>query len=215
MIVVKELYKSFKETPLFEGINLQVNREILGIIGANGTGKTTFFKCLLGLIPYKGVIEMGGVNIQTSPLEAKKKIGYIPQYLPLWPDLTILEVLRFFCRLRKVPLHRGEELLEEFDLGQHQKKKIAFLSGGMRQKFSIIIALLSDPEILLLDEPTASLDNWATKEILSILESKKEQKCILFASHRLEEVRAISNRVLQLHQKKLVSPNWSELSFNG
>ena len=166
MIVVEKLEKNFGEQKIFKGLSLNVGKEIVGLIGANGTGKTTLFKCLLGLSDYSGSILIGGLDVRKNPIRIKEKIGYIPQFLPLWPDLEINETIRFFCKLRNVSIERGELLLGQFNLSDHASKKIAFLSGGMRQKLSIVIALISDPEILLLDEPTANLDAWATKEIL-------------------------------------------------
>ena len=179
MIKIEHLNKSFGEQIIFKDLFLNIDKEIVGLIGANGTGKTTLFKCLLGLCDYSGNISINGLDVRRNSLKAKEMLGYIPQYLPLWPDLEMLEVIQFFCKLREVSGERGHSLLEQFDLIDHRKKKIAFLSGGMRQKLSIVIALLSNPEVLLLDEPTANLDAWATKEILKIMDTWKGNKCIL------------------------------------
>lgn len=192
---------------------MEVGKEILGLIGANGTGKTTLFKCLLGLSDYSGSITINGLDIRKHPLKTKEMLGYIPQFLPVWPDLEVVEVVQFFCKLRDASLERGLLLLEQFNLASHLKKKVAFLSGGMRQKLSIVIALLSDPDVLLLDEPTANLDAWATKEILNIMESWKGIKYIIFASHRLEEVKAISNKVVQLDRGGLIRPRIEDISL--
>lgn len=214
MIKIKNLNKSYGDQIIFEKLSLDVGNEIVGLIGANGTGKTTLFKCLLGLSDYVGSISIANLDVRDNPLKIKEKVGYIPQYLPVWPDLEINEILRFFCKLRHVPFERGLTLLEKFDLVDHLKKTTALLSGGMRQKLSIVIALLSDPEILLLDEPTANLDAWATKEILTIMDSWKGKKCILFASHRLEEVKVISNRVVQFDKGRLIEPKFADISLD-
>ena len=213
MIQIEHLNKSFGDQVIFKDLFLNVDNEIVGLIGANGTGKTTLFKCLLGLCDYSGNISIQGLNAKKDPLKTKKLLGYIPQFLPLWPDLEMAEVVGFFCKLREVSWERGLSLLQQFDLANHRKKKIAFLSGGMRQKLSIVIALLSDPDILLFDEPTANLDAWATKDILKIMEDWKGSKCILFASHRLEEIKVISSRIVQFENGALHPAKIEDISL--
>ncbi len=213
MIKINNLEKKFGDHIIFQGPSLEVHNEIVGIVGANGTGKTTLFKCLLGLSDFSGSIFIDHLDVRKNPLEIKNKVGYIPQYLPIWPDLELIDVIKFFCKLRDVGIERGLFLFEQFNLINHLKKKVAFLSGGMRQKLSIVIALLSDPAILLLDEPTANLDAWATKEILSIMKSWRGEKCVLFASHRLEEVRIISNRIVQIDDGRFIEPRLEDVSL--
>lgn len=213
MIEITNLEKKFNEQVIFKKVSLTVDKEIVGLIGANGTGKTTLFRCILGLIDYQGTITIDGLDVKTHALFIKEKLGYIPQYLPLWPDMKIKEAVKFFCRLRKVEWKRGQSLLEEFKLSQHAEKKLAHLSGGMRQKLSIVIALLPEPEIILLDEPTANLDAWATKDILNIMASWKGKKTVILASHRLEEVHAISDRMVQVSSGELIAPNLAEIGL--
>jgi len=214
MIEIKNLRKAYDDQVIFEDFNLTVGKEIVGLIGANGTGKTTLFKCILGLIEFQGQITMSGINVAKHPLKAHKEIGYIPQYLPLWNEITVYECVQFFCNLRKVNLKRGLELLDFFDLKKHQKKSISTLSGGMRQKLSIAIALIPDPPILLLDEPTANLDAWATKEVISTINDWRGKKVVLFASHRIEEIVTISDRLVQISEGKAIHPNLDELKIN-
>ena len=216
MIEIDGLHKSFGNQVIFKGLSLTVDKEIVGLIGANGTGKTTLFKCLLGLSDYSGDISINGFNIRKNSLKTKEMLGYIPQFLPIWPDLEVVEVVRFFCKLREASFEkRGLLLLEELGLIDHLRKKIFLLSGGMRQKLSIVIALLSDPKVLLLDEPTANLDAWATKGILEVIDGWKGSKSIIFASHRLEELKTISDRIVQLHQGNLMSPKTEDISLDG
>ena len=216
MIKIDGLNKSFGNQVIFEDLSLSVDKAMVGLIGANGTGKTTLFKCLLGLSDYSGSISINGLNIRKNSLKTKEMLGYIPQFLPIWPDLEIVEVICFFCKLRDVSFEkRGLLLLEQFNLIDHLRKKISVLSGGMRQKLSIVIALLSDPKVLLLDEPTANLDAWATKGILEIIDSWKGSKSVIFASHRLEELKTISDRIVQLHNGRLIRPKTEDISLEG
>lgn len=213
MIEIKNLRKAYDDQIIFNDFNLTIGKEIVGLIGANGTGKTTLFKCVLGLIEFQGEILISGINVAKRPLAAHREIGYIPQYLPLWNEITVYESIQFFCNLRKANLKKGLDLLEFFDLAKHQKKSIATLSGGMRQKLSIAIALIPDPPILLLDEPTANLDAWATKEVISTINNWRGNKVVLFASHRIEEIYGAADRLVQISEGKAIKPNLEELKI--
>ncbi len=138
----------------------------------------------------------------------------MPQTFPLWGDFNIDEILRFFSKLRGVSLIKQTELLEQFQLSAHTNKSIKELSGGMRQKLSIAIALMSDPEILLLDEPTANLDAWAIHDILTIFRTWHGQKTLLLSSHRLEEVQSVAGRIMQLENGKFVQPDINRLRLD-
>jgi ABC-type multidrug transport system ATPase subunit len=215
MISIKNVKKCFASQSVLDGVNLKVGAETVGLLGSNGAGKTTLLKCILGLLEFDGEILVNGINIKLQPLEAKKKIAYIPQSFPLWNELKVSESMRFFCQLRKVTEKRGLSLLEEFGLTAHKNKLIQALSGGMKQKLSIAIALLSEPEVVLLDEPTTSLDAWATNEILSILKSWKGKKTVLLSSHRIEEVRSVSHRLVEIRDGKLITPKVENLELSS
>jgi ABC-2 type transport system ATP-binding protein len=146
---------------------------------------------------------VAGFDVKRQGIEAKRGVAYIPQQFPLWPDMSVAEAMRFMGELREVSRPRQLSLLEEFGLAEHRGKSVAALSGGMRQKLSITIALLSDPSVILLDEPTASLDAWATHEILRILEGWKSRKCVVLSSHRVEEVRALAHRLVSIRGGRL------------
>jgi ABC-type multidrug transport system ATPase subunit len=198
MIEMSDVRKSFGTQPVLKGVQIKIDRQTVGLIGANGAGKTTLLKCVLNLLDFEGSIRVAGFDVRANPLEAKRMIGYIPQQFPLWPEMGVAEAMRFVGELRGVGRPRQSQLLEEFDLAGHSHKAVSALSGGMRQKLSIAIALLSDPEVLLLDEPTASLDAWATREILTILESWKGRKSVVLSSHLLDEVRSVAHRLVRL-----------------
>ena len=211
MIEVTGLKKSFGQQQVLCGINFSASIETVGLLGVNGAGKTTFLKCILGLLDYEGEIKIDGLEVRQHSLELKQRIGYVPQSFPVWSDLTVKESITFFAELRGVGKERPKELLEKFELSAHINKKIRELSGGMRQKLSIVVALLSDPDLILLDEPTASLDTWAIRDILSILQSWQGKKTLLLSSHRLEEVQAVSDRMVQLKGGVFVQPDLNKL----
>ena len=130
----------------------------------------------------------------------------MPQELDFHDELGSLETARFYARLRGAPVERAAELLERLGLGEHAEKPVAQLSGGMRQKLALAVALLSDPPVLLLDEPTANLDAETRRELLALLSAlKAEGKALVFASHRLDEVVALADRVLVLERGRLVA----------
>ena len=211
MIEVCDLRKSFGSQEVLSRLNLSIGKEAIGLLGPNGAGKTTFLRCLLGLLEYEGEIRIDGLEVKKHKLDIKQKIGYVPQTFPFWNDLRVNETIGFFVKLRQVTVSRSNELLNHFDLLKHSFKKVSELSGGMRQKLSIVIALLSDPEIILLDEPTANLDTWAIRDILSILQEWRGKKTILLSSHRIEEVRAVTDRILQLQDGTLKQLNLAQI----
>lgn len=211
MIEIHNLKKSFGNQEVLSNVNIDVGIESVGLLGANGAGKTTFLKCLLGLIEYEGIIRINGLEVKSNEQKIKQLMGYVPQTFPLWVDLSVNVIMNFFVKLRDTKLSRSKELLDHFDLTKHCSKKISELSGGMRQKLSIVIALLSNPEIILLDEPTANLDVWAIKDILSILREWHGKKTILLSSHRIEEVRAVTDRIVQIQNGALIQLNHQQI----
>lgn len=213
MIEIRSLTKCFGEQVVLRDISLRVGPETVGLLGTNGSGKTTLFKCILGLLEYDGEILINGRDIRSGGPELKQSIGYIPQYLPVWRDISVAEAMSFFGEVRKIGAKRQAELLDEFGLGEHRSKKIGALSGGMRQKLSIGIALLSDPDVLLLDEPTANLDAWATQEILAVLQKLRGRKTIILSSHRLEEVMSVADRLIQVKEGALIAPELAKMQL--
>jgi len=207
MIEICDVRKSFGKQNVLSGISLKVDHQTIGLLGPNGAGKTTLLKCILNLLDFEGTVRVSGFDVRKNTLEAKKRIGYIPQQFPQWSDMNVAETMKFFGALRGIERKRQVTLLEEYDLARHSNKAVSALSGGMKQKLSIAIALLSDPEVLLLDEPTASLDAWATREILKILESWKGKKSVILSSHRIEEVQAVAHRLVQIKDGVLSEPS--------
>jgi ABC-type multidrug transport system ATPase subunit len=173
--------------------------EAVALWGSNGAGKTTFIRCLLNLVRYRGTIEVNGLDVQKAGKAARRAIGYVPQELAFHDDLGLLETVHLFARLRRVGRDRPMEVLEEVGLAEHTRKRIRELSGGMKQRLALALALLSNPPLLVLDELTSNLDTGAQNGFMGLLrEQKAAGKTILFTSHRLDEVESLADRVIVL-----------------
>ena len=200
MISVNNLTKKFSKLTVLSNLNLEIQKnEAVALWGPNGAGKTTLLRCLLGVIPFEGRAEVMGMNVQERGKDVRRLIGYVPQEIRLHSDQTVWETVSFFSNLRKVPLERAKKCVEEWGLTGAQKKMAQNLSGGMKQKLALVIALLSDPPILFLDEPTSHLDTDTRDEFdASIERLKKSGKTLLFCSHRLSDVKKIAGRIVVL-----------------
>ncbi len=208
MISVQNLVKNYGKVPALRNVSFEVPKGMsFGIIGPNGAGKTTAFKCLLGLVrPTSGSITIAGMDISTRPKAVKELIGYLPQRASFPENLQVCEVLEFTARLRSVEPRRVEQLLQRVGLAEHKWKRIRELSGGMLQRLGLAQALLPDPPILLMDEPTLSLDPQSVIEFKRIIkEEARRGKTILLASHILSEVEELCQQVAILQYGKIVS----------
>ncbi|MFZ5825410.1 MAG: ABC transporter ATP-binding protein [Bacillota bacterium] len=164
--------------------------------GANGAGKSTTLRCLLGQTSFEGQVRVDGRDPRAAPRQVRRRVGYVPQEFAAY-DLTVAECLRFFAALKGMGEGRCQEVLALVDLTGEQGKAVAALSGGMRQRLALALALLADPPVLLLDEPTASLDAASRGQFLALLTALRGRgKTLLFASHRPEEVLELAERVL-------------------
>ncbi len=204
MIRVVNLTKRYGKMPVLASLSFAVPAgQTLGLWGHNGAGKSTTLKCLLGLVRFEGEVRVGDLNVRRQPREARRLMGYVPQEMPVY-DLTVRETAAFFAGLRGVPAPTAAELLEEVGLEGALGKPVAALSGGMRQRLGLALALLGDPPVLLLDEPTANLDERARRELLALLGRFREAgKTMVIASHRADELRALADSVLVLEHGRL------------
>ena len=205
MIEVSGVTKSFGHVLAVDCVTLGVERgQAVALLGANGAGKSTLLKCILGLLDYSGVITVDGRDIKDNPKRAKSLIGYVPQE-PEFYDIRTRDILRFFASIRRVKKERIDRVLELTGLKEHELKSTTELSGGMRQRLSFAIALLSEPPVLILDEPTSNLDAQARKDFLTLVSSyKNEGKTVLFSSHRLDEIDLLADRALFMRAGKVI-----------
>ncbi|MCA9990660.1 MAG: ABC transporter ATP-binding protein [Ardenticatenaceae bacterium] len=207
MIEVTNLSKRFGGLVAVDDLSFQVDAgQAVALWGANGAGKTTALRCLLGLIPFSGRVTITGRDVSKQGKAARRQLGFVPQELNFHDDLSVAETLTFYARLKKLPNGSDfSDLLARLELLPHLPKRVHDLSGGLKQRLALALALLADPPLLVLDEPTANLDIRAREDFLALLhELKTGGKTLLFSSHRLEEVTALADRVLLLEAGRLV-----------
>ncbi len=208
LIVASHLGKRFGALTALQDLSFSVRPgEAVALWGANGAGKTTALRCLLNLFPFEGQVTVGGLNVRQHSKAARRQIGFVPQTLALHDDLTVDETLLFYRRLRRVEASAHlDELLERLGLTPYRGRRVGELSGGLKQRLALALALLSDPPALILDEPTANLDLQAREDFLHLLRDlKKRGKALVFSSHRLEEATQLADRVLLLENGRLVA----------
>lgn len=177
--------------------------ESVALWGPNGAGKTTVLRCLLGLARYDGEVRVNDLDPAWRGERARRQIGYVPQDLPL-AAMTVDEVTAYVARLKREPLSDGAARLAQLGIDEHGGKPVAALSGGMKQRLALALALIGDPPVLLLDEPTANLDARGRADLLMLLKQlKRAGTTLLFSSHRPEDILALAERVLLLENGRL------------
>lgn len=204
-ILFRNVTKKFGNFTALNDVSFDVNPgESIALWGSNGAGKTTLIRCLLGVTSFKGEVYVEGVSSKKHGKKVRGKIGYVPQVMPFF-DLPVGEMVLLITRLRGVTPTEGLNLLKRFELEQTRLQPVRSLSGGMRQKLALTLALLGDPHLLVLDEPTANLDATTQKELIGMLnELKQEGRTVIFTSHRWSEVRALADTVVHLEQGKVI-----------
>lgn len=206
MISARELSVTLGGWRILDRIDFDVERgETLALVGANGAGKTTILRCLLGLVHYEGEILIGRIDSRIDPVGAKKLIGYMPQ-VPSFCEERAGDSLAFIAALRGFSSDVVPPLLERVGLADHVDRPVRVFSTGMRQRLSLAAALIGHPPVLVLDEPTASLDLKGQAGISKLLkELQTEGKTILISSHRAEEVKALAHRMIVIDEGKVVA----------
>ncbi|MEN8143879.1 MAG: ABC transporter ATP-binding protein [Gemmatimonadota bacterium] len=207
MIVARDLKKAYGEHVVLDGLSFDIPAgQRVALIGLNGAGKTTLLRCLLGLVAFDGVLTIDGLEACRSHegSEARRRIGYVPQRIPAF-DLTVSEFVELMTGVRGLEADSLLGVLDDLGLSMAQvaDKYMSSLSGGMLQKLLLALALGSEASILLLDEPTASLDPSARRDFFAGVARAPEDTTVLFASHRFEEIEQLADRVLLLHQGRL------------
>lgn len=205
MIEVSGLSKRYGDLQVLDRVSFRVGAgEAVALWGQNGAGKTTTLKCLLGVIQYAGDIRVDGRDTRRFPRQTRARIGYVPQELSFY-DLPAVDVVEFFARLKKVDPAGAATSLGRVGLADAARRPVGALSGGMKQRLAVALALLGDPPVLLLDEPAASLDAGARRELVEMLvDLKCAGQTILFASHRPEEVAQVADRVVVLERGRVL-----------
>ncbi|MCK2087264.1 ABC transporter ATP-binding protein [Thauera aromatica] len=202
LIAVRGVHKHYGPIRAVDGVDLEIRRgELFGLIGHNGAGKSTLFKMMLGLIPATaGEIRIDGARVGGGTggefRAVRRKLGYLPENVVLYDNLTGLETLQFFARLKGVPAVRNGELLERVGLAHAARRRVREYSKGMRQRLGFAQALLGDPKLLFLDEPTTGLDPEAIRGFYTILRQlKSEGVTIVITSHILAEIQERVDRL--------------------
>lgn len=217
MIEVKELTKYYGDHPAVDHISFTVKEgEILGFLGPNGAGKSTTMNMLTGyLSASSGEIFVNGMDMSENPREVKRCIGYLPELPPLYVDMTVNEYLKFMYRLKKVSGKENREthiagICEQVKLTEVRGRLIRNLSKGYRQRVGIAQAMLGNPQILILDEPTVGLDPNQMVEIRTLIRSLGKGHTVIFSSHILQEIQAVCSRILIINEGKLVADDTEE-----
>ena len=216
MIEVRNLTKSYGKVEAVQDVSFSVGKDqVLGFLGPNGAGKTTIMKILTGYhFPTSGTALVDGIQVDEDPVEVKKRIGYLPENVPLYGDLTVDEYLSFIGEGRLIP--QGElrgainASLEACGLTAYRSRKIETLSKGYRQRTGLAQAILHDPPILILDEPTNGLDPNQIIEIRSLIRELGRRKTVILSTHILQEVEAICSQVLIINEGKIAAQGTSE-----
>lgn len=205
MIEIRSLTKTYGKVEVVSDIDLDIAvGESIALWGPNGAGKTTVVRCMLGLVTYDGSITIGGLDARTHGKAVRAAMGYVPQELSFYDDMSVYELLDYSAALRFVPPERVDEVCEIVDLTRHMDKKVRELSGGLKQRLGIASALIPDPPILLLDEPTSNLDARARESAIALLEGlRHEGRTLVVTSHHIEEMAMLVDRVVAMEEGRV------------
>jgi ABC-2 type transport system ATP-binding protein len=210
-VKIKQLTKVYNQQKAVDNISFEVKEgEVLGFLGPNGAGKSTTMKVATSYIPpTEGTIEVFGYDVSINPLEVRKNVGYLPEHNPLYLDMYVHEFLQFIGSLHglrgKILTNRVKEVVSLFGLTIEQNKKIGSLSKGYRQRVGLAQALIHDPNVLILDEPTTGLDPNQIVEIRNLIKQISREKTVIFSTHIMQEVQALCDRVIIIDAGKIVA----------
>lgn len=202
------LTKCYKDFAAVKDVTLTLGGGVYGLLGANGAGKTTLMRMLCGILePTKGTVHCGGADIARLGEEYRAMLGYLPQDFGCYPDFTGAEFLRYIAALKGLTRaetnRRTAELLDQVGLGDAGRKKLRAYSGGMRQRLGIAQAMLNDPQILILDEPTAGLDPRERVRFRNLIADYAKGRTVLLSTHIVSDVEAIADEILLMKQGRI------------
>ncbi|MDF2437128.1 MAG: gliding motility-associated transporter ATP-binding subunit GldA [Bacteroidota bacterium] len=213
-ISVNNISKIYGDQKAIDNISFEVGEaEIVGFLGPNGAGKSTMMKILTCFIPQtSGKASVCGYDVAEQSLEVRKQVGYLPEHNPLYLDMYVKEYLEFIAGLHHIknPKNRIAEMIEMTGLQVEQKKKIGALSKGYRQRVGLAQALIHDPKVLILDEPTTGLDPNQLAEIRNLIIQVGKQKTVMLSTHIMQEVEAMCDRVIIINKGKIVANSDTE-----
>lgn len=206
-IQVTNITKTYGTQKALDGVSFSIDKnEIVGFLGPNGAGKSTLMKILTMYIsPDQGEAIVNGHDIKTEPRKVQKSIGYLPEHNPLYLDMYVREYLSFNAGIFDLPKERIEQVIEETGLSMEAHKKIGQLSKGYRQRVGLSCALLHQPDVLILDEPTTGLDPNQIIEIRNVIKNAGKDKTVFLSTHIMQEVEAICDRVIIINKGKIVA----------
>ncbi len=207
MIKVNNLTKKYGSKTVLDNVSFEINSgEIVGFLGPNGAGKSTTMNIITGYIAStEGSVSIDGIDILDNPKEYKKKIGYLPEIPPLYLDMTVEEYLKFVCGIKESDPSCIDAILEEVRIADVKGRLIKNLSKGYRQRVGIAQALIGDPKLLILDEPTVGLDPMQIIDIRNVISELGKKKTLFISSHILSEISAVCDRVLIINKGKLIA----------
>jgi len=216
LIEVNRLSKYYGNVKALDKISFKVEKgEIIGFLGPNGAGKTTTMRAITGfLYPTEGSIKIAGLDIQENPVEAKRFIGYLPENVPLYTEMSVEGFLNFIADIKGMKKTEKkvhiDSIIDRVGLNKVSKKIISKLSKGFRQRIGIGQALINDPDILILDEPTIGLDPNQIIEIRNLIKELGQEKTVILSSHIMQEVSAICSRIIIINEGKLAAIDTKE-----
>ena len=205
-IIIKNISKTYKNQVALNSINLNIKKgEIVGLLGPNGAGKSTLIKILTGYISANnGEVKICGDNINENPKLVKQKIGYLAENNPLYIEMYIKEYLKYIAEIYKVSFQEIDKIIELTGLNSEKNKKINQLSKGYKQRVGLAAALIHNPEVLILDEPTTGLDPNQLIEIRKLIKNIGHNKTVIFSTHILQEVEKICDRIIIINKGNIV-----------
>ena len=206
-IVVENITKMYGSQKTLDAVSFRINSgEIVGFLGPNGAGKSTMMKIITTYISQtEGTITVNEHNVSTEPMLVKKSVGYLPEHNPLYLDMYVREYMNFNATIHGITKTRIDEVIKQVGLTPEVHKKIMQLSKGYRQRVGLAAALLHDPEVLILDEPTTGLDPNQLVEIRGLIKEIGKTKTVLFSTHIMQEVEAVCDRVIIINKGKIVT----------
>lgn len=205
-LVLENVAKNFGEVQALKGVSLTLKKgEVVGLLGPNGAGKSTLMKILTGYYTqWEGKVDFFEKDLKTELRTIQKQVGYLTENNPLYPEMYVKEYLQYVADLYRLKNPPIDQLMEQTGLLDHQKKKIQTLSKGYKQRVGLAAALLHDPKLVILDEPTTGLDPNQLVEIRKLIRSLGKDKTVLLSTHILQEVDALCDRVLIIHKGEIV-----------